>query len=186
MCTDEAALDRLSQLDQRFLDEANGRTVYLDAMHSVVDWFAYAIWTSDGTPRRSLSLSPGSGVIENLGTPLAFEAPYWADAKPVDGDEDDEDDDRYPLPFHPLEMAEDALRHLFGFNYEGRYLDNDPGHGTDARPPFDDGPLSACGAATTGQRTAARGVRIRSRCQTRSTPWRAGTPSRTARSPPRP
>ena len=30
------------------------------------------------------------------------------------------------MPFHPLELAEDALRALFGFNFEGLYLDNDP------------------------------------------------------------
>ena len=46
--------------------------------------------------------------------------------------------------------------------------------------------VSACGAATTGRRTAARGARTRSRCQTRSTRWRPGTRSRRARSPPRP
>lgn len=125
VCTGDAALDRPSQLDQRFLDEAKGRTVYLHAMHSVVDWFAYAIWTSDGMLWRSLSLSPDSGVIENLGNPLAFEAPYWAGEKPVDVD-DEEDEERYPLRFHPLEMAEDALRSLFGFNYEGLYLNGDP------------------------------------------------------------
>ncbi len=125
-------LPRPSLLDQRFLDEARGRTVYVHAMHSFMDWFAYAIWTGDGTLRRSLSLSPGSGVVENRGTALAFEAPYWAGGKPVDdggGDEDedeDEDEQPYPLPFHPLEMAEDALRHLFGFNYEGFYLPDDP------------------------------------------------------------
>jgi hypothetical protein len=28
-------------------------------------------------------------------------------------------------PFHPLELAEDALRTMFGFNYEGYIDDND-------------------------------------------------------------
>jgi hypothetical protein len=124
LCTAEiTGLGRPSQLDERFIEEADGRTLYLHAMHSVVDWFAYAIWTGDGTLARSLEVSPGSGVTENLGTPLPFEAPYWAGENPV---EDDEDEDAYPLPFHPLEMAEDALRHLFGFNYEGHYLPDDP------------------------------------------------------------
>src|SRR5262245_57819886 len=45
LCTNEVALDHPSRLDRRFLDAAEGRTVYLHAMHSVVDWFAYAIWT---------------------------------------------------------------------------------------------------------------------------------------------
>jgi len=29
-------------------------------MHSVVDFFAYAIWSPDGTVRRAFSLSPDS------------------------------------------------------------------------------------------------------------------------------
>ncbi len=124
ICTGDAALDRPSELHQRFLDEAAGRTVYLHAMHSVVDWFAYAVWTSDGSLSRALSLTPDHGIIENLGTPLAFEAPYWAGAHPVEPDDDDAAP--YPLAFHPLEMAEDALRTLFGFNYEGVYVDDDP------------------------------------------------------------
>ena len=89
----------------------------------MVDWFAYAIWTPDGQLRRALSLSPDSGIAENLGEPLPFERPYWTGEQPVDTGDPDQP---YPLPFHPLEMAEDALRHLFGFNYEGLYLDDDP------------------------------------------------------------
>jgi hypothetical protein len=92
-------------------------------MHSVVDWFAFGIWNGDGSLRRSLSLSPDSGVIENLGTPLAFEAAYWAGEKAV---EVDGGESPYSLPFHPLELAEDTLRNLFGFNYEGPYLNDDP------------------------------------------------------------
>jgi hypothetical protein len=123
ICTPDAGLDRPSELAQRFRAEAAGRTLYLHAMHSVVDWFAYAIWTGEGTLRRALSLSPDSGVMENIGPPLPFEEPYWAGEHPVD---DEEDEDRYPLPFHPLELAEDALRALFGFVYEGCYVDDDP------------------------------------------------------------
>jgi hypothetical protein len=99
--------------------------VYLHAMHSVVDWFAYAIWTGDGELWRSLSVSPDHGIIENLGVPLAFEAPYWAGELAPEVDDDD-DEEPYPLPFHPLELAEDALRSQFGFNYEGSYLEDDP------------------------------------------------------------
>jgi hypothetical protein len=61
VCTAEAAVDRPSQLDPRFLKEAVGRTVYLHAMHSVVDWFAYAKWSPVGELLRSLSLSPDDG-----------------------------------------------------------------------------------------------------------------------------
>jgi hypothetical protein len=124
VCTGDAALDRPSELDARFHTEARGRTLYLHAMHSVVDWFAYAIWTGDGELWRSLSLSPDSGILENVGRPLAFEGAYWAGEKALEVD--DEEEEPYPLPFHPLELGEDALRALFGFNYEGLYLDDDP------------------------------------------------------------
>lgn len=123
VCTGDAALDRPSQLSRRFLDEAAGRTVYLHAMHSVVDWFAFAIWAGDGTLRRALSLSPDSGIIENTGTPVDFEGPFWAGERRV---ETEISWHPYPLPFHPLELGEEALRALFGFNYEGFYHDDDP------------------------------------------------------------
>jgi hypothetical protein len=116
VCTDDAALDAPSQVDPRFL--ALGRTTYLHAMHSVVDWGAFAEWAPDGTLRRALSLSPDSGIVENTGTPYEFEAPYWAGERPVG--------DGYPLPFHPLDLAEAALRAFFGFTYEGVRLDDDP------------------------------------------------------------
>lgn len=121
VCSGEVALDQPSQLHRKFLDEAAGRTVYLHAMHSVVDWFAYAIWNGDGSLRRALSVSPDDGVMESVGVPLDFEAPYWAGEHPV-GD----DTTSYPLPFHPLDLAESALRSLFGFNYEGLEHDDDP------------------------------------------------------------
>ena len=124
VCTADAALDRPSQLRQRFLDEGAGQAVYLHAMHSAVDWFAYAIWSSDGTLRRSLSLSPDSGIIENLGAPLDFERPFWAGLHPVRSKVSA--GEPYALPFHPLELGEETLRNLFGFSYEGRYFDNDP------------------------------------------------------------
>lgn len=124
VCTADAALDRPSQLHRRFLDQAAGRTVYLHAMHSVVDWFAYAIWASEGRLRRALSLSPDSGILENAGTPLDFEGPFWAGKRPVETTGFDRRP--YPLPFHPLELGEDALRALFGFNFEGLCRDDDP------------------------------------------------------------
>ena len=122
VCTSEVALDRPSQLAPRFLAEGKGRTTYLHAMHSVVDWFAYGVWTPDGALVRSLSLWPDNGIIESIGDPLPFEAPYWAGEHPPD---DGDEEYRYPLPFHPLELAESALRTLFGFNYEGFIHDDD-------------------------------------------------------------
>lgn len=62
----EFGIDYPSTLPPRFLRSAAGRTVYLHAMHSVVDWFAFAVW-QDGQLKRSLSLSPDSGVLEDIG-----------------------------------------------------------------------------------------------------------------------
>ncbi|MFI5711841.1 DUF6928 family protein [Kribbella sp. NPDC051620] len=149
LCSGTVALDRPSTLPAKYLAEANGRTVYLHATHSVVDWFAYAIWAPDGTLTRSLSLAPDDGVMENIGQPLPFEHAYWAGEHPlVAGDPvpvsraylpgrspatpdspppmPSEGADSYPLPFHPLELSEAALRTLFGFVYEGQLLDDDP------------------------------------------------------------
>jgi hypothetical protein len=122
VCTTEVASDQPSHLARRILPLMPARKVYVHAMHSVVDWFAYAIW-SDGILRRSLSLSPDSGIMENIGDPLPFEMPYWEGKHPLELDPDDEP---YPLAFHPLEMAEDALRELLGFNREGFVEDDDP------------------------------------------------------------
>jgi hypothetical protein len=100
-----------SEFPARYLDAAAGRRVILHAMHSVSDTFAYAIWES-GHLVRSLCLSPADGITENIGDPLPFEAPYWAGEHPAG--------DRYPLPFHPLQFGETALRAIFGFVIEGR------------------------------------------------------------------
>lgn len=112
----EFAIDRPSRLASRFITAGNGGTITLHAMHSVVDWFAFAQWRN-GTLVRSLSLSPDDGVIEEVGERLAFEEPYWAGRYPaVDDDEDD-----YPLPFHPLDLGEAALREFFGYQLEGMH-----------------------------------------------------------------
>lgn len=101
-----------SEFPARYLDVAAGRRVILHAMHSVTDTFAYAVWES-GHLVRSLCLSPDNGITENIGDPLPFEAPYWAGAHPAG--------DRYPLPFHPLQLGGDtALRAFFGFSLAGR------------------------------------------------------------------
>jgi hypothetical protein len=118
----EFGIDFPSQLPARFINACPDHTVYLHAMHSAVDWFAYAIW-ENGQLQRALSLSPDSGILEDIGAKLPFEEPYWKGQRPA-VDPEDEDDD-YPLPFHPLEMAEDALLALFGYQLEGVI---DPAH----------------------------------------------------------
>ena len=83
-------------------------------MHSVVDWLAFAVWKY-GNLERSLSLSPDSGILEDIGEKLAFENPFWNGEYPaVDPEEDD-----YPFQFHPLELGEAALREFFGYVLEG-------------------------------------------------------------------
>ncbi|MFD8676786.1 DUF6928 family protein [Streptomyces seoulensis] len=113
-------IDAPSQLPEHLVAVGAGRRLVLHAMHSVVDWLAFAVW-EDGRLVRSLSLSPDSGIIENIGEPLPFELPYWAGDRPANVIPwPDEDEETYPLLFHPLELGEDALRALCGFTQEGR------------------------------------------------------------------
>jgi hypothetical protein len=110
----EFGIDYPSRLPRRFIVAGGSGMVYLHAMHSVVDWFAYAQWVN-GNLVRSLSLSPDSGILEDIGARLPFEEPYWSGQHPaVDDGEDD-----YPFPFHPLELGEAALAELFGYQLEG-------------------------------------------------------------------
>lgn len=74
-------IDFPSQLPEHLVAASAGRRLVLHAMHSVVDWLAFAVW-EDGGLVRSLSLSPDSGIIENIGEPLPFELPYWAGDRP--------------------------------------------------------------------------------------------------------
>jgi hypothetical protein len=48
------------------IDEGKGRRTILHAMHSVVDWLAFAVW-EDNRLIRSLSLAPDGGIIEDIG-----------------------------------------------------------------------------------------------------------------------
>jgi hypothetical protein len=111
----EFGIDRPSTLDARFLEAARDKRLYLHAMHSVVDWFAFAVWNR-GTLERALSAAPDNGVIEDLGAKLPFEDAYWSGRHPA---VDPDDDEGYPLPFHPLELGEAALLELFGYVLEG-------------------------------------------------------------------
>jgi len=113
-------IDFPSQLPEHLVAASAGRRLVLHAMHSVVDWLAFAVW-EDGRLLRSLSVSPDGGIIENIGEPLPFESSYWAGEHPVDVTPwRDDDEEPYPLPFHPLELGEAALRALCGFILEGR------------------------------------------------------------------
>lgn len=111
----EFGIDRPSTLPKAFLNLDIGSSIKLHAMHSAVDWFAFAAW-ENGELKRSLSLSPDDGVIEDIGERFEFEEPYWSG---VHSAVDDDEDDTYPLPFHPLELGEAALHAFFGYCIEG-------------------------------------------------------------------
>jgi hypothetical protein len=53
--------------------------------------------------------------LEDLGKRLPFEEPFWSGQHPATDDEEDD----YPLPFHPLELGEVALKEFFGYQLEG-------------------------------------------------------------------
>ncbi|MEV4754830.1 hypothetical protein AB0J86_06915 [Micromonospora sp. NPDC049559] len=122
-CTRRLVLDRPSELPDHLLALGAGRRILMHGMHSAVDGLCFAVW-EDGRLVRSLSLSPDSGIIENIGEPYDFERPYWAGERAVEPVPGWPDNGPYPLPFHPLELGEDALRALFGFVIEG-YPDPD-------------------------------------------------------------
>jgi hypothetical protein len=106
-----SALERPSELQPEIRRHLGRRRVVLHAMHSVVDWFAFAIWEDDKLI-RALSLSPDTGIIENVGVPLPVESPFWDGQHALDYVE-------YALPFHPLELGEEVLADQFGFILEG-------------------------------------------------------------------
>ena len=127
----EFGIDYPSCLPEHFLTTLFGHTLQLHAMYSAVDWFAFAWWENKQL-KRALSLSPDSGILEDIGDRFEFEKPYWEGQYPVDDldddedegyDDDGEDDEAYPFEFHPLELAEEALKNMFGYQLEG-YADD--------------------------------------------------------------
>jgi hypothetical protein len=117
LCDQDVMVDYPSQLPAQYHGPGAGQRMILHAFHSVVDWFAYAIW-QDGVLLRSLSLSLSSGtVIEDIGAPLRFELPFWADGRPARPELGKPTPFR--LPFHPFRLSEAALSALMGFTQEG-------------------------------------------------------------------
>ena len=119
ICDRRLMLDRPSELPEHLAKASAGRRIIMHGMHSVVDWLGFAVW-EDGRLVRSLSLSPGGGITENVGEPYEFEMPYWAGEHPVEPVPGWPGQEPYALPFHPLDLGEDALRALCGFTLEGR------------------------------------------------------------------
>jgi hypothetical protein len=120
LAANEFGLDRPSELDPRFLTVEGAPNIYLHTMHSVVDFFGYAIWR-DQKLVRAFSLAPDDGILEEFGQRPDFETPFWAGEHPADDPEELADPDYvpYPFPFHPLELGEAALREFFGYQIEG-------------------------------------------------------------------
>jgi hypothetical protein len=110
ICDQEFMLDYPSRLPPHLVALGAGRRLILHTMHSVVDFFAFAVW-EDRALVRSLSMvlgGPRPGIMENIGPPLPFEQPYWAGQHAIG--------EGYPLPFYPLDLAEPtAMRALLGF-----------------------------------------------------------------------
>jgi hypothetical protein len=105
-----------SRIDKNWHSAELGSTTYVHATHSVVDWCAFALWRG-GELVRALSVSPDQGVQEDIGNKLPFEAPYWDGSFALE--DELEDDEPYPLPFHPLDLSEAALLAMLGFQFEG-------------------------------------------------------------------
>lgn len=108
--------DLPSQTNPRWLATELGSTIYVHATHSVVDWFAFALW-KEGQLVRSTSVSPEGGVQEDIGEKLPVELPYWDGSFSLE--DELEEDEPYPLPFHPLELSEAVLLATLGFQFEG-------------------------------------------------------------------
>lgn len=116
ICAGQLAEIRPSAVRSGWLAQGLGQRVILHSMHSVSDFLGFATWREDGTPQRALCLSPDQGVVEDRGDRLPFEQAYWAGQHPV---EQDEHEQPYPLPFHPLQLGEEVLSALCGFVLEG-------------------------------------------------------------------
>lgn len=125
VCDRGIMIDRPSQLPAHLVAASRGRRLYLHAMHSVVDWLAFAVW-DDRRLVRSLSLSPDNGIIEDIGERFPLERPYWEGQHPVEPDPTWEDEEPYALPFHPLGLGERAMLEFFGFYVEGGSVATEP------------------------------------------------------------
>lgn len=114
VCGWQMVSEKPSDAAERVLAGSPRRAVYLHAMHHVVDWCAFGYWV-EGSLVRSLSVSPGSGVVEDHGERLTFEEPFWlGEREGCPGDER-----RHPLPFHPVALGAAALYDFFGFRLDG-------------------------------------------------------------------
>lgn len=120
VATDKVALDNPSKISAHLTQYKNYPYTYAFAMHSVVDWFAFAVWHK-GQLQRALSVSPDSGIIEDLGEHFPFEMDYWA-GKHSDLEATEELGEN-ALQYHPLEFGEAVFLHFLGYQFEGADAD---------------------------------------------------------------
>ena len=115
-----------SSLPEHVLDEGIGRRIVWHRMHSGTDGVEIALW-SDGVLVRAVGIDGVNGVVEDVGDPLPFEAPFWAGQHPHEPERFivGAGPSPFPTPFHPLAFGNEAVRALFGFTVEGRRLPDD-------------------------------------------------------------
>lgn len=82
----------------------------------------FARW-EDGELRRAFSADPVR-IIENIGVPYPFEAPFWAGEHPLHYTPGVPPDPQ-ALPFHPQQLAEEANRTWLGFRFTRPLIDGD-------------------------------------------------------------
>ncbi|KZN39328.1 hypothetical protein N480_00435 [Pseudoalteromonas luteoviolacea S2607] len=115
----EFGIDYPTKIPERFITTKFGSTIQLHAMHSASGWFAFAVWENKQI-KRALSLSPDSGILEDVGEQYDFEKPYWEGKHPaIDPEDQDEGGEEYSFSFHPLELGEKALNCMYGYQLEG-------------------------------------------------------------------
>jgi len=105
-------------LPARILEAVGERRLIVHQMHSVNESMGFLVWQS-GELVRALGMDADNGVFLNVGEPTPAEDPFWRDDHP--------EDDDYPLPIHPLELAEETLRAELGFVLEGIPGEGGPG-----------------------------------------------------------
>ena len=110
LATRDAALFNPTKLNKRYLKPKLGATVALLTQQSTHDMFAFSRWRQ-GTLVRSLSVNPVGGVWETVGRRERWETPFWNGERAVDSE--------YPLPFHPLDLSDTALRHVLRLHVDG-------------------------------------------------------------------
>jgi hypothetical protein len=115
--SDSLALAYPSRLPHALINADLGNTLYLFVMHSVAEWFAYAIW-KNGTLVRSLSVSGTEGrILEDIGPKQPFEELYWSEVHPLFSDTEKEN--YSPFHFNPLDLGNAAFKEYLGYQIEG-------------------------------------------------------------------